>query len=48
MARAHDYLPRGDFPLLEFAKNFFGYAKTKYTSWSVPNPAPYIENPLDE
>jgi hypothetical protein len=45
---SRDYIPRGDLPLLEFAKNFFGYAKTKYTSWSVPNPAPYIENPLDE
>jgi hypothetical protein len=48
MARAHDYLPRADFPLLEFAKNFLKYAKPKYTSWSVPSPLPYIENPLDE
>jgi hypothetical protein len=43
-----DYLPRAEFPLLEFAKNFFAYAKTKYTSWSVPSPVTYIGDALSD
>jgi hypothetical protein len=48
MAKQHDYIPKGDNELLEFAQNLYAYVMKKYTAWSAPSPQEYLENPIDE
>jgi hypothetical protein len=43
---AHDYIPKGDDELFNFAKQAHNYSLTHFAAWSVPSPAGYIEQPL--
>jgi hypothetical protein len=38
MVNTSDYIPRGDGPFLEFAKNLYAYALDNFARWSVPSP----------
>ncbi|MDR2795540.1 MAG: hypothetical protein LBB47_02365 [Spirochaetaceae bacterium] len=38
MANTRNYIPNGDGPFLEFAKNLYAYALINFDRWSVPSP----------
>jgi hypothetical protein len=38
MANTRSYIPRGDGPSLEFAKNLYAYALINFDRWNVPSP----------
>ncbi|MDR2031459.1 MAG: hypothetical protein LBP86_04195 [Azoarcus sp.] len=42
----HDYIPGPDGQLLDWAKNFYGYALAHYGAWQVPSPQTTLESLL--
>lgn len=43
MAQTHDYIPKTDSELLQFAKTLYAYALANYARWGVPSPQTSLE-----